>query len=576
MDSTFHATIPAYYLPCNGTAINRIAYSELFAVIGTIYGSGDGLTSFNLPNIANAIIKSSSAPSGQLEIFPTAACLSYSDSLLSVPLNYIRTDGSEISRSVYADLYQVIKQTYGNGDGLSTFDLPTLANRIIRFSNSVHITFMDGKVGIGESDPQYKLDVVGDINFTGNLYNNGSLWRQDSTAPIPLTPWVACDQSSTEDLVPVGSMVNFLASATIPTDYLSCDGSAISRTTYSQLFAVIGTGYGIGDGATTFNLPLMFNTIIKYQAATGSNKSKVFVGSYISYPWTASTPSYYLQCDGSAVSRTTYSALFAVIGTAYGIGDGINTFNLPFFFNYIIKYDYPIGGVDSLSPGFLIGYGGLTAPTNYIFADGSEVSRHSYSELFDVISIGYGAGNGYTTFNLPSLFNTIVRYTKNANSICYANNVAIGKTTASYPLDVNGVVQSRNTSKAFLSMVLDYFNNPGTFKYTFLRSYNIGTVTYSSASGNVNVVTVNFTTPMSSKNYVIECNETPFYINAGNSYVTTGNYVSKLAVTSYSNTGFTCSLYGSAGQNLTPGRLDFVIYDSETNIYNGTPVGTAI
>lgn len=43
----------------------------------------------------------------------------------------------------------------------------------------------------------------------------------------------------------------------------------------------------------------------------------------------ASAPSGYLLADGSAVSRTTYAALFTAIGTAYGIGDGSTTFNLP-------------------------------------------------------------------------------------------------------------------------------------------------------------------------------------------------------------------------------------------------------
>lgn len=45
----------------------------------------------------------------------------------------------------------------------------------------------------------------------------------------------------------------------------------------------------------------------------------------------ASTPSKWLICDGSAVSRATYAKLFAVIGTRYGAGDGVNTFNLPDF-----------------------------------------------------------------------------------------------------------------------------------------------------------------------------------------------------------------------------------------------------
>lgn len=42
---------------------------------------------------------------------------------------------------------------------------------------------------------------------------------------------------------------------TAPTGYLICDGSEISRTTYSELFAVLGTAYGVGNGSTTFNLP---------------------------------------------------------------------------------------------------------------------------------------------------------------------------------------------------------------------------------------------------------------------------------------------------------------------------------
>ena len=45
------------------------------------------------------------------------------------------------------------------------------------------------------------------------------------------------------------------AGSSAPTDWLICDGSAISRTTYSDLFSVIGTDYGVGNGTTTFNIP---------------------------------------------------------------------------------------------------------------------------------------------------------------------------------------------------------------------------------------------------------------------------------------------------------------------------------
>ena len=47
-------------------------------------------------------------------------------------------------------------------------------------------------------------------------------------------------------------------------------------------------------------------------------------------PWSdSSVPSGFLECDGAAVSRTTYSALFAIVGTTYGVGDGSSTFNVP-------------------------------------------------------------------------------------------------------------------------------------------------------------------------------------------------------------------------------------------------------
>lgn len=47
-------TAPAGYLECNGAAINRRAYKELFSIIGTTYGVGDGSTTFNIPTFAQA------------------------------------------------------------------------------------------------------------------------------------------------------------------------------------------------------------------------------------------------------------------------------------------------------------------------------------------------------------------------------------------------------------------------------------------------------------------------------------------------------------------------------------------
>lgn len=55
-------------------------------------------------------------------------------------------------------------------------------------------------------------------------------------------------------LVPTGGILPYGGSSA-PTNYLLCDGTAVSRSTYSTLFGVISTSYGVGNGTTTFNVP---------------------------------------------------------------------------------------------------------------------------------------------------------------------------------------------------------------------------------------------------------------------------------------------------------------------------------
>lgn len=49
--------------------------------------------------------------------------------------------------------------------------------------------------------------------------------------------------------------IKWVAFSTVPTGWLECDGSAVSRSTYANLFTAISTTFGVGDGSTTFNLP---------------------------------------------------------------------------------------------------------------------------------------------------------------------------------------------------------------------------------------------------------------------------------------------------------------------------------
>ncbi len=89
------------------------------------------------------------------------------------------------------------------------------------------------------------------------------------TAWTPPRSWAAGNTITAADLntylrdnlkhlkenAPAVGTIDAYAGASAPTGYLLCDGSAVSRTTYADLFAAIGTTYGAGNGTTTFNLP---------------------------------------------------------------------------------------------------------------------------------------------------------------------------------------------------------------------------------------------------------------------------------------------------------------------------------
>lgn len=60
---------------------------------------------------------------------------------------------------------------------------------------------------------------------------------------------------------PAGIVMPF-AGSTAPQGYLLCDGSAVSRTDYADLFTAIGTTYGSGDGVSTFNVPDLSGRVV--------------------------------------------------------------------------------------------------------------------------------------------------------------------------------------------------------------------------------------------------------------------------------------------------------------------------
>jgi microcystin-dependent protein len=128
----------------------------------------------------------------------------------------------------------------------------------------------------------------------------------------------------------------WFAGTTAPTGWVLCNGATYTNSTYPNLVAVIGTTFG-GTPGTNFMVPNISATTgayyIRFTTAVGVTSTLSLlsapVGSMVQWPVASSYPTGWLRCDGSAVSRTTYADLFALIGTTYGSGDGSSTFTLP-------------------------------------------------------------------------------------------------------------------------------------------------------------------------------------------------------------------------------------------------------
>ena len=77
-------------------------------------------------------------------------------------------------------------------------------------------------------------------------------------------------------LVPTGAIMPF-AMNSAPSGWLAANGAAVSRTTYSTLFAALGTTYGTGDGSSTFNLPDLRGYFVR---GAGTNTDGTAAGTF--------------------------------------------------------------------------------------------------------------------------------------------------------------------------------------------------------------------------------------------------------------------------------------------------------
>jgi len=112
-----------------------------------------------------------------------------------------------------------------------------------------------------------------------------------------------------------------------------------ANTACTKADAAQSTGSAAFDQANTANVV----------AVSAFNAANTGVPSGVIMPYAGSSePTGWLLCSGNAISRTTYSSLYSAIGTTYGSGDGVNTFNLPDLRGRVVAGRDDMGGTAAL------------------------------------------------------------------------------------------------------------------------------------------------------------------------------------------------------------------------------------
>lgn len=201
------------------------------------------------------------------------------------------------------------------------------------------------------SDVYSKTDVDGKINTATSTkadtsYVNGQLALKADKSDTYTKEEVDDmfdNPTITGDTLPVGS-ITLWSGSTTPTNWLLCDGREVSRTTYSELFAAIGTIWGAGDGSTSFNLPDFTDKFTLGAggdvdlAETGGEKEVTLIRSQL--------PSFKIGIDyynsgnqGKYIAASKGNGVYVGTGQTNNVGDGQAHNNMPPYVGsyYIIK-----------------------------------------------------------------------------------------------------------------------------------------------------------------------------------------------------------------------------------------------
>lgn len=253
-----NGSIPSASLLSDGQAVSRTTYAALFAVIGTTYGAGDGSTTFNVPNL--------------IERYPAGA---NSGAGFGRGTTAGTKDHTHTGNSHTHSVTEPGAHSTHVGGGAHSHDSHTTTNLVSNTSTAagMQTPVTHTVISSHTHDAHSAHSGSATVAATGTTGANEPLFL--ALVPVVLT---GPKTPETADVIAWGGR----SDGAIPSGWLLCFGVAVSRTTYADLFAAIGTTFGAGDGSTTFNLP---NLIARFArgissgpGATGGNLNHTHTG----------------------------------------------------------------------------------------------------------------------------------------------------------------------------------------------------------------------------------------------------------------------------------------------------------
>lgn len=232
-------TEPVGYLLCDGRAISRVTYNELFNKIGITHGQGNGTTTFNLPDYRGRFLR---GVDGTANRDPDKA----SRSVMAVGGNSGNNVGSVQGDDFLSHTH--IQNSHTHIQDAHSHTVATQSAGVNGYASGPNSTMQPGSISTSSVTATNQVATAVNQNTGGNE-------TRPKNAYVNYFIRFAAKGAIKGESVPSGTILDFGGATTaLPTGYLVCDGSSLLRTDYPALFTAIGTNWGATSPAH-FNLP---------------------------------------------------------------------------------------------------------------------------------------------------------------------------------------------------------------------------------------------------------------------------------------------------------------------------------